>query len=269
MKTTGRSVPSVLARVVQELELRQPKLVTRELLADVLAREGLHLTVDDAADRLRRHGWLLSLRTRGAWEFAPGARAGAFGSGDPYIEFRATLHRRPGFPITLAYDSAVWLHGLARRAPERDIISVPRGVPVPPALKGFRVTHLVGRLSRLELDGLPVWRLESLLVLMAQRPNSYRAWPNVLEWLPELRGKLDEDALLEELRNRPSATWARTGYLVERARLESLTDIIDSRRPRSKGPVYLGPRSKKGVYDNRWDVIDSLLTTRFGSPRET
>jgi hypothetical protein len=48
---------------------------------------------DVAIRRLREHGWLLDLATRGVWEFAPAARAGAYGSGDPLVELRATLAR--------------------------------------------------------------------------------------------------------------------------------------------------------------------------------
>src|SRR5262245_25077663 len=155
--TTTRSVPASTAPVLEELELDQPNLVTAELLRDLAARRHVEVPVDELVERLRRHGWLLDLTTRGVWEFAPGARAGALGSGDPFIELRATLLRRPELPVAIAGESAAWLQGLSGRPPGRHVIAAPPKLELPPALARFRTVRQLARLSYDEVDGLPVW----------------------------------------------------------------------------------------------------------------
>lgn len=71
-QTQTRPVPARPAPVLEELELRQPVVVTRSLLTEILAQTQVSLPPEATAERLVRLGWLLPLRTRGAWEFAPG-----------------------------------------------------------------------------------------------------------------------------------------------------------------------------------------------------
>lgn len=264
----SRSVPARLASVVEELELRQPRVVTKEMLRDILSLRDVRLNALDVANRLQKHGWLLSLRTRGTWEFAPGSRAGAIGLGDRFVELRATLLRRPRFEVAIAYESAVWLHGLGRRPPNKDVLAVPRGAIVPPALKVFRITRKWGRLGTTLIDSLPTWRIETLLVLIAEHPAGYRAWPTIGEWLDEAARKADETLIFEELSNRPSATWARLGYMLDMAgRLEVANRILAYSKPDVSGPFYLGPRQTKAMYSKRWNVRDSLLWRRHAAGR--
>jgi hypothetical protein len=262
MRTTVRSTPAALAPILEELELRQPKIVTRELLAKIVDERDVSLTVMDISDRLQRHGWLLSLKTQGAWEFAPAARAGPIGSGDPFIELRATLLRRPGLSAAVAYDSAAWIHGLAGRAPEKHVVAIPAHTVAPPALRDFRFTRQTSRLDPVDVDGLPTWRIETLLVLMGAHPTSYRAWPNVGEWLAEASEKVDQKLILEELKQRPRSAWARTGYLLETGGRVDVAEAIEKRAPEGKGPFYLGSRKSGGRHERRWGVRDSVLRFR-------
>jgi hypothetical protein len=259
-KMTARSVPKSLASVVEELELRRPTLVTKEFLGEILSEHRIGLNPRDVAHRLQKHGWLLSLRTEDAWEFAPAARAGRFDSGDPLIEFRATLHHRPDLPAAVAYESAAWLHNLMRRSPEVEVIAIKPGVSHPPALGVFRVTRMWGQLPPIEMNELPVWGVETLLVLMGQRPTAFRAWPTVMEWLPEAVSRADKVLLFKELQGRKLPTWARVGYLLEAGGGEEIGESIQGKVKLSRrGPFYLGRRIASGKYDKRWDVIDSIL----------
>lgn len=262
MKTTVRSTPAALAPILEELELRQPKIVTRELLAEIVAERDVPLAVKDISERLQRHGWLLSLKTQGTWEFAPAARAGPIGSGDPFIELRATLLRRPGLSAAIAYDSAAWIHGLAGRAPEKHVIAIPAQTVPPPALRDFRFTRQTSGLDPVDIDGLPTWRIETLLVLIGAHPTSYRAWPNVGEWLAEASEQIDQKLILEELKQRPRSAWVRTGYLLETGGRVDVAEAIENRAPEGKGPFYFGPRKSGGRHDRRWDVRDSVLRFR-------
>ena len=264
MRIGSRSLPASLASVAEELELRQPKIVTKEMLRTILSKKGINLNEGDVANRLQKHGWLLSLKTMGAWEFAPGSRAGALGSGDRFIELRATLLRRPGFQVAIACESAVWLHGLGRRAPNKNVLAVPQGVIAPPALQGFRITRNWGRLSATLIDSLPVWRIETLLVLIAAHPTSYRAWPTIGEWLDEVARRAEEAAILEELSGRSSATWARMGYILEIVGQLKIANRLHAQpQPRKRGPFYLGPRNATTTYSQRWNILDSLLARNY------
>ena len=262
---TARSVPAKLAPLVEELELRQPKVVTKALLSQIIEDAGLTLSPGDVAHRLQQQGWLLSLRTRDAWEFAPASRAGRIGSGDPLIELRATLMHRPDLPVAIAYESAAWLHGFHRRPPEKEVIALPSRVLPPPALREFRITRCWGRLGPLWLDELPTWRIETLLVLMGERPSAYRAWPTVLEWLPEAAQRADSDLILSELTDRRPPTWARTGYILEAGgRRDIASQVLDRISPSLQGPYYLGPRTAPGIFSSRWKVRNSILRHAAG-----
>lgn len=260
---TARSVPRSLAPIIEELELRQPRLVTKAYLADLIRERSLGLSPEEAAHRLQQQGWLLSLKTKDAWEFAPASRAGRIGSGDPFIELRATLYHRPDLPVAVAYESAAWLHGFARRPPEKDVVSIPAKIEPPPALKGFRVTHIQAQTAPVRIDQLPVWSIETLIVLMGERPMSYRAWPTVMEWLGEATSRVNDGLILDELSDRGWATWARTGYILEAGGREDLGCKLHQRIEASRqGPFYLGPRNSPGKLDKRWDVRDSILLYR-------
>ncbi len=261
---TARSVPSSLAPIIEELELRQPKIVTKALLEEINAKLDIDQRPVDTAHRLQQHGWLLSLKTQDAWEFAPASRAGEIGSGDLFIELRATLSHRPNFRVAVAYESAAWLLDLARRAPERQVIAIPSSIAPPPALKGFRITHMLGRHKPTHIDELPVWRVETLIVLMGARPSAFRAWPTVMEWLSEAAQRVSGDTLLEELTGRTWPTWARAGYILEMGGRHDLGTRIKERiEPSGGGPFYLGNRKSPGRYSKRWDVRDSVLTLQI------
>ncbi len=260
----SRSAPASVAGVLSELELEQPQVVTREQLSEFAGRAGVPLPVSTVAERLVRHGWLLPLRTRGTWEFAPGSRAGPIGSGDPFVEVRATLARRPGFSVTVGYDSAAWLQRLTSRSPAKHVLSIPPAASVPHALRGFRVTRVQASLEPDEVRGLPVWRVESLVALIGVRPSAFRDWPNIDEWLNIAVSRVDQGLLVAELEGRPRSAWMRTGYLVETGGHTPLADHIRDMAPPGSGPFYLGPRDAVSRYNKKWDVYDSLL--RHGHP---
>ncbi|MGH7556889.1 MAG: type IV toxin-antitoxin system AbiEi family antitoxin [Gemmatimonadota bacterium] len=263
---TTRSIPASLASVLEELELERPAIVTKETLGRLIERAGLEQDPGQVASRLQSQGWLLTLRTRGAWEFAPASRAGPIGSGDPFIELKATLSRRPGLPVAVAYDSAAWLHRLSQRVPTRHVLAIPSGENVPHALRMYRVTRQWGRLDFIEIQSLPVWRMETLITLIGAQPQSFRDWPNIGKWLSEACDRLEPRLLLSELERRPRSTWMRTGYILEAGGGIAIADHLRTLAPPGRGPFYLGSRDGSGRYDKKWEVMDSLL--RFRRTRE-
>src|SRR6266545_1015679 len=219
MKT--RPVPSSLAPVVEELELRQPAVVTRRLLSEIASRTEARLDADALADRLVRLGWLLPLRKRDAWEFAPAARAGRYRSGDPWIELRALLEHDPEAPVAVAFESAVWELGHSSHQPTQPILAHRRGWRPPRALDVRMVTfdwHLPAR----SLRGLPVWTEATIVVAAAQRPSAQGNWANADDWLPNTFRAVTLDDVITEARDRRVSTVARLGYLAEWAGREDV-----------------------------------------------
>jgi hypothetical protein len=96
--TTARSLPG---------SLEQPRVVTLGQIAAIVERTAAGETSGEPrriAYELQRRGWLGRLRTMNAWEFFPGVRAGAYGSGDRFIELRAQLaiRRSRSLPLGLS-----------------------------------------------------------------------------------------------------------------------------------------------------------------------
>ena len=120
--TGGRPVPRRLAGVLAELELLASETVRREDIAAALEATGTPGPVEASAieaviDGLRRAGWLLPLRTRGVWEFAPASRSGPFGSGDPFTELRGGLGQPAHLNAAVAMESAAFLRRLTEPPP--------------------------------------------------------------------------------------------------------------------------------------------------------
>lgn len=255
--TTARSSTPSLSRLLEFLELEQPRVVSRESLEGWAREAGIHWPTNVVLQRLRERGWLLDLKTRGVWEFAPAARAGAYGAGDPLIELRATLARRPGGPFAVAAESAAYLLGYAGRRPAREVVSAPTGLTVPPALRDFRVVRWAPRAPRVEREGLPVWSPSTLIAFMAARPSLYRDWPNVGEWIGMAASAVDVGPLRDELRGRSRSAWARAAYLLDLGGRSDLAARVLEDAPSGHGPYYLGPRDRAGRHSKAFDVVDS------------
>lgn len=255
-----RSIPARLAPALEALELGQPRVVTTAQLTELSATAGIDMDGSSLAYELRRLGWLLPLRTRGAWEFVPGARAGRFDAGDRNIELRATLAVNPDFPGALAMESAAVALGLARRMPEKEVLSLPRGTRLPKALDAWRVVRInLPSDAVTSINDLPVWTVEALLVGMATRPDGFRDWPNVIDWLGDAVLQADLAGLRRVLSGAPRSVWRRAGYLLAQGGRAEVGLELQRSEPPGTGPVYLGPRHHDGKYDRRFDLIDSAL----------
>lgn len=253
---TARDIPSTLAPLLELLELEQPQVVTTADVRTMAAKAGVDWPVDLVVRRLRERGWLLDLQTRGAWEFAPAARAGALGAGDPMIELRAVLRKNPDAPLAVGAESAAYRLGLSSRRPGREVIGAPKEARLPRALRQFRIARWTPRhVDR--RDGLPVWTVEALLAFMASQPASYHDWPNVGEWIAAAADGVTVDDLRAELSGRSRPAWARAAYLLDRGGRPDLASQLFDYAPHGRGPYYLGSRKAPGRYFNKYDLIDS------------
>lgn len=256
-----RPVSARLAPVLEELELRQPAVVTRTLLTEILAQTQLPLPPEAAAERLVRLGWLLPLRTRGAWEFAPAARAGRYRGGDPWIELRALLAYNPDAPVAVAFDSAVWELGHSSHQPDRPVLAHRRGWRPPPSL-GVRTVTFDWRVPVKTVRGLPVWTEATILVAAAERPAAQGNWGNADDWLPDTFRAATVENLLREADGRRTSTLARLGYLADWAGRDDMAEEIETLLPARLPVTFLGPRDRRTRWSRRWHVYDSLLPRR-------
>ena len=256
--TKTRSLPESVAGVVQELELRQPPVVTRALLEKIAATTGTQLPAKDLADRLVRLGWLLPLRKRDAWEFAPAARAGRYASGDPWIEVRALLEHEPDAPLAVAFDSAVWELGHSTHQPTQPVLAHRRGWR-PPEVLDVRLATFEWQLPTRVVRGLPVWQEGTVVVAAAERPAAQGNWANADNWLPETFREVTPDDVLAEAVGRKVSTLARLGYLAEWSGRYDIADEIEALLPGRLPVTFLGRRDWRDRWNNRWHVYDALL----------
>lgn len=256
MTVPARSLSRGLAHLVAELELRQPTLVTLDQLAQLAAESRLRTPAKVLAARLRAAGWLLPTGQRGVYEFAPGAHAGPYGHGDPFTDLRAALlagHQ----PATVALRSALWLHGLADRAPDRHEVAVPTGAAVPEAIRRqMRVTYFSGRLPVAAIEQLPVQQPATILVQLATRPGDVRGWTTFAEALSELTARSSAEDLDRELWHRPGTVRPRLAYLLSGV-APHLSELVQPTRPAKV--TWLGSSRVSRRFDARFNVADGLL----------
>lgn len=253
-----RTITKGLAPLLEILELEQPQVVTTADLAAIAADVGLGWAPRNIARDLVERGWLLPLVTRGAWEFAPAARAGALGAGDPFVELRATLRKRPDSPFVVAAESAAYLLGLSSRRPDPEVIGAPAGERTTPALEGFRVVRWQPAALTHVKDGLPTWRVETLIAFLSSKPARYQDWPNVPEWIRSAFLGLDVDILKQELSSEARSSWMRAAYLAQRAGADAVSQQILLGAPEGSGPYRLVAREDPGTYHSRFDIVDSI-----------
>lgn len=250
-----RSIPPWLAAVVQELELNGSRLVTiddiqraRPDLDRALARLGIALLV--------RRGWLRPLGVRGTYEFIPGAAAGPYPSGDPWLILRAELARRPD-QFHVGATSAAWLLGYAQRSPVPHIIVTTPHVRTPQALLNeYRVLRTTPAPAHGDVDGLPVPTPPELFAEVAQLASRLRL-DSSKGWLSRLLADVSPDDLARTLRDRSMTTRARAGYLADLCGTEAHTAAIAMLGPIGPGPYYTGPRGSYGAFSVRWQVYDT------------
>ncbi|MDZ7733750.1 MAG: nucleotidyl transferase AbiEii/AbiGii toxin family protein [Acidimicrobiia bacterium] len=195
--------------------------------------DGGHEPIDERGDLGHRLGSLGARRHRptgpgrlaapagrdhaGAWEFVSGpTHAGAPGDqGDPWIELRALIARRPDAPVAVAYASAVWNLGCSAHQPDRGTFAHSPGWRPPSSLSEMRAVSYDWVLPTWNRDGLPVWQPATTVVAAAARPGAQDDWPNADTWLPEVMRATTADEILAEAEGRGQAATIRTAYLAE------------------------------------------------------
>lgn len=258
--TVARVIARSMADVVEQFELDGDIVVTIERLESVMRRIGMGGEPRRLAYELQRTGWFGQLRSRHAWEFLPGARGGAYGSGDRFVEFRAQRAIRPEWPGVLAMESAAVVLELAHRVPEQEVVALPDDAVFPKALGGeWRYVRVelpdegIGR-----IDGLPSWNREGLFVGIGVRPSGYKDVAGLGQWLSTSPHEVDAEKVIRLLAPVGAAARQRTAYLLQLAgNFEGALRVVDAYPP--EGTAWFGPRLQGGRYDPLTKVNDTAL----------
>jgi hypothetical protein len=252
-----RKITPSLAAIVEELELEKARLVTRQHLGKLRAKNDTKPALPHLVRDLKAQGWIASTGVRGVYEFVPGSRAGRYPSRDPLQPLRAALADSDTLKAAVALGSALAMLNIADRGPDRPEVAVaPQSKPPRGLVQRMRVVRYEWRLPTTLIDGLPVHQPATILVHIAHRPTQVRSWGAVLEILPALTEAVTPDALRIELTGRPKATSTRLAYLIASIAPNLLTTFAPQR---SRGLVWFGPRRRSLRYDNDWNVADTIL----------
>jgi predicted transcriptional regulator of viral defense system len=242
MTVPARTLSRGLAHVVADLELRQPTLVTMGDLARLADKAGLRTPPKVLAGRLREAGWLLPTGQRGVYEFAPGARAAML------VGHHSAM---------VALGSALWLHGLADRAPDRHVVAVPVNTVVPNSIKRrMRVVYFSGRLNPVVLEQLPVHQPATILAHLATKPGDVQGWTTFAEALPELAEHSSVNDLEKELQGRPRTVRPRLAYLLSGV-APKIADLLQPTKPTNV--TWFGRSRVSRRFDKRFNVADGVL----------
>lgn len=215
-----------------------------------------HDAAREAVAELVRRGWLRPIGVRGTYEFIPGAAAGPYPSGDPWLVLRAELVSHPG-KLHVGANSAAWLRGYAQRPPPRHIVVAPSGAWVPrPVRSAYRVLATAPAPASDAVDGLPVPTPAELLAEVAQVAPRL-SLDAAQGWLRRLLEDTTPHDLIRVLSDREDRTKARAGYVAEACGAEGHADAIAALGPFRGGPFFSGPRRTDAPYAARWQVYDS------------
>lgn len=272
-----RKVPTWAARLVSRLSRDRPAVVTRTDLASYMAEIGADRNVDRLASDLQQLGWLSTLHLKGVWGFVP---PGESRPNDPYLDLRAWRARDPDAVFALAGEAAAWHLGyLPRRFGGAVSIWLPPGDRVPHGLRPHvsivRIGWSPGQLHRLGptttllhrkgldltgwADGLPALGPEALLVQLAVRPKSFRAWGDLVGQLDMLAEDCDPARITDLMEDVSASARQRAGYLLDRGgRHEAGVSLLTLAARTSMPVVQLGD-GPEAAWSNDFKVNDCLI----------
>lgn len=174
----------------------------------------------------------------------------------------------PMLRVAVTGASALSLHNLIDRAPDVVHVAVAHGQYVPTALtRVAQVSTFASRLEPVDVRGIPVHRVASLLVLAASVPRQIGSWATIGERLGDIVAAVDRNELDIELEGRPAATLARLAYLVHGADPDLADGVFAPPTAGKAHPlIWFGPRhgGRTARTNRRFGVTDTLLPFRPG-----
>ena len=209
-----------------------------------------------AVSELIRRGWLSRTDVKGTYEFIPGAAAGPYPSGDPWLVLRAELARRSDV-FHAGANSAAWLLGYAERSPAPHIVVAETGVWVPRPLRAaYRVLCTSPAPASGSENGLPIPTPPELFAEVAQLAPRLQLEASS-GWLRRLLQDTRPADVAAALTDRSPTTRARAGFLADVCGASAHADAIATTGAIGRGPYYTGPPSRAAAFSTRWRVYDS------------
>ena len=205
-EATPRHIPQWVASAVAEFEMFGKEVVSVRDIAGALAVTPDSRRLKNAVHDLVRLGWLRPLPTRGLYEYLP-ARGGPYPSGDPLLEARAVLTRRPDFRLAMIGTGAAFLRGFSERAPGGYAVAITREQGGSVALGSI---YQLVKTTPSRIDGIPKLRdvpvsdAAHLLADAALWPSACGDLRHADHWLRR--------ALLDTTPDAASATANRVGH---------------------------------------------------------
>ena len=254
-----RRPPEPLVPVVNAIWDSGLRVVT---LADLDAY-GSGVPPDRAAKVLRERGWLVPLRTRGAWR----PRTWYAGKTPGFDELLARLRTRPDTPAAIAGHSAMEVRQWLKR-PTEPTIGMPPHQLVPRCLQGYSLLRWTPRAPLDVIEDLPVWSPATLVGYMSAWPAKF-SFEDVGEWLDLVCGAVDWDGLMAELDGRPRSVWMKAAFIVSRGDQHQMSSELLKLAPAGAGGPY-----KLGVPTRRWrgksypqfDIVDYVFVRHWEYP---
>jgi hypothetical protein len=273
-----RRIPRWASGILAMMAADRPSVVTRDDIAAYLAECRAERDVERTTRQLQELGWLAALHLKGVWAYLP---PGVDEVVDPYVDLRAWQARDPDARFALAGEAAAWHLGYLDRDPGAPVaVWVPPGERVPHGLRAHvslvrvRWDGAAGRLfgptpallRRRGLDltgwasGLPAFGPEGLVVQLAARPSSFRAWADLAVHLDGLAGDCDPGRLVKLLAGQSSSTWQRAAYLLYLGHQPGGAEAVLAGRPPGSMPnaLFAGPGPAK-VWSPQFNVTDRLV----------
>ncbi|MDE0234355.1 MAG: hypothetical protein OXM62_05060 [bacterium] len=141
-------------------------------------------------------------------------------------------------------------------------------------MEDYQLCRWVPQIPLDDVEGLPVWKPETLLVFMGARPTSFE-WSGISEWLQDACRLLDEGLLLAELEDRPRAVWMKTAYITEVGERPDLSDVLAEGAPtNTQGPYLFGERNRhhgthkrEPAWSPKHEVVDYVFP-RWGNDKQ-
>lgn len=216
--------------------------------------------VENAVRTLVELGWLRPLPARGTYEFMP-ARGGPYPGGDPLVEARAVLSKRPDFRLAVVGSGAAFLRGYSERAPDRYAVAIDfrQGGSVALATAYTVVKTNADRVADIpKVRGVPVSDATHLLADAALWPATSGDLRNADHWLRRALDDVEPTLAAVEARRMGTAAAARMSYLATTfgAPVVGAAIAATLRRP---ARTSIGPRGAPVIKRNPALGVDDRL----------
>lgn len=255
-----RTISDSLVPVIEYLELKGDRVVLFDDIRNQL-RGRSNSTIRWMVHELIQRGWLEPLVLKGAYEFIPGAAAGKYRSGDPWLDLKAALRTHPKLQLQVGFSSAAWIRGFLQRAPSNHTIVAARAPKPPRSLSDVYKVVMTSKdkIFGSEIEtGIPVSKVERIFVEVAWRPDVIDIGSGT-GWLETVTRNLNPETVIQYLKTLGmKSAWARAGYLAELFDSSRLYREIEENMTNFKGPFYWGGASISGEYVARWKLYDNV-----------